>query len=81
MKIKQLLMANNQAIAWNRFLTNTQFSDHLHNGPELVSLLKGSARVDDKCILAEWLCATKTGTLREPFKVKCWLNIHSRQYN
>ncbi len=53
METKQLLMTNNQAIAWNRFLTNTQFSDYLHNGPELVSLLKGSARVDDKCILAE----------------------------
>jgi hypothetical protein len=36
----------------------------------LVFLLKGNARVDDKCILAEWLCTTETGTLREPFKVE-----------
>ena len=70
METKQLLMANDQTKALNRFLTNTQFSNHLRNGIELVFLLKGSARVDDKFILAEWFCANETGTLMDLFKVE-----------
>ena len=70
METKQLLMANDQTKALNRFLTNTQFSNHLRNVVELVFLLKGSARVDDKFILAERLCVNETGTFMDLFKAE-----------
>ncbi|MFT5226226.1 MAG: anti-sigma factor ChrR (cupin superfamily) [Polaribacter sp.] len=66
-EIKKLLGANDQIMELYRFLPNTVFPDHRHNGPEFVYLLEGSARVDGKWIQAGWASAAETGTIDKEF--------------
>jgi hypothetical protein len=66
-EIKKLCSANDQAMELYRFPPNTLFPDHLHNGPEFVFLLDGSARVNGKWIHAGWSSAAEAGTLDKEF--------------
>ena len=67
-EIKKLSGANGQVMELYRFSPNTVFPDHLHNGPEFVYLLEGSARVDGKWIQAGWSSAAETGTIDKEFQ-------------
>jgi len=66
-EIKKLSGANDQVMELYRFSPNTVFPDHLHNGPEFVYLLEGSARIDGKWIQAGWAIAAETGTIDKEF--------------
>ncbi len=66
-EIKKLSGANDQVMELYRFSPNTVFPDHLHNGPEFVYLLEGSARIDGKWIQAGWASAAETGTIDKEF--------------
>ena len=67
-EIKKLCSANDQLMELYRFSPNTVYPDHLHNGPEFVYLLQGSARVNGKWIEAGWSSAAETGTIDQEFK-------------
>jgi hypothetical protein len=66
-EIKKLCTANNQTMELYRFAPNTVYPDQVHNGPEFVYLLEGSARVNGKWIQAGWSSGAETGTLDEGF--------------
>jgi hypothetical protein len=66
-EIKQLFVANGQVVVLYQFLPNTLFPDHLHNGPEFVHLLEGSASVDGKWISAGCASAAETGAFDKKF--------------
>jgi len=64
---KKLASANNQLMELYKFMPNITFPDHVHQGPEFVYLLEGSARVDGKWIQAGWSSAAETGTTDKEF--------------
>ena len=67
-EIKQLLGANGQVMELYRFLPNIIFPDHLHNAPEFLYLLEGSAKVDGKWITSGWASVAETGTMETNFQ-------------
>ena len=66
-EIKKLSTANDQTMELYRFAPNTVYPDHIHNGPEFVYLLEGSARVNGKWIQVGWSSGAETGTLDKEF--------------
>ncbi|MEM7562310.1 MAG: hypothetical protein AAF353_04565 [Pseudomonadota bacterium] len=67
-EIKTLSKANDQVMELYRFMPDTVFPDHIHQGPEFVYLLEGSARVDGRWIYPGWSSGAETGTLDREFK-------------
>ena len=66
-EIKTLACANDQVMELYRFAPNIVFPDHIHQGPEFVFLMEGSARVDGKWIYPGWSSAAETGTTDKEF--------------
>ena len=66
-EIKRLPSANGQLMELYRFPPDTIFPDHIHNGPEFVYVLEGSARVNGQWIHAGWASAAETGTSDKEF--------------
>lgn len=54
-------------MALYRFLPNIIFPDHLHDAPEFLYLLEGSAKVDGQWIQAGWASVAGMGTLEIGF--------------
>ena len=50
-----------------RFVPNITYADHIHDGPEFVLLLKGSAYQDGKWLEAGWASSAEAGTLDRGF--------------
>ena len=50
-----------------RFAPNITYPDHIHEGPEFVYLLEGSARQDGKWLEAGWASSAEIGTLNSGF--------------
>ena len=66
-EVKTLCSANNMIMELYRFAPNITYSDHIHEGPEFVYLLEGSARQDGKWLEAGWASSAETGTLHSGF--------------
>ena len=64
---KRLATANNQVMELYKFSPNVVFPDHVHQGPEFVYLIEGSARVDGKWIYQGWSSGAETGTTDKEF--------------
>ena len=55
-------------MALYRFLPNIIFPDHLHDAPEFLYLLEGSAKVEGQWIQAGWASVAGIGTLAIDFQ-------------
>ena len=66
-EVKTLCSANNMIMELYRFAPNITYSDHIHEGPEFVYLLEGSAYQDVKWLEAGWASSAETGTLNSGF--------------
>ena len=66
-EVKTLCSANNMIMELYRFVPNITYPDHVHEGPEFVYLLEGSARQDGKWLEAGCASSAETGTLDSRF--------------
>jgi anti-sigma factor ChrR (cupin superfamily) len=66
-EVKTLCSANNMIMELYRFAPNITYPDHVHEGPEFVYLLEGSARQDGKWLEAGCASSAETGTLDSRF--------------
>ena len=66
-KIKRLATANDQVMALYWFSPNVVFPDHVHQGPEFIYMLEGSAIVGGKWIHAGWSSGAETGSIDKQF--------------
>ena len=66
-EVKTLCSANNMIMELYRFAPNITYPDHIHEGPEFVYLLEGSARQDGKWLEAGCASSAETGTLDSRF--------------
>lgn len=66
-EIKKLSTANDQVMELQRYAPNTVFPDHVHQGPEFVYMVEGSARVDGKWIYPGWSSGAESGTIDKQF--------------
>ena len=66
-EVKTICSANNMIMELYRFAPNITYPDHIHEGPEFVYLLEGSARQDGKWLEAGCASSAETGTLDSRF--------------
>ena len=66
-EVKTLCSANSMIMELYQFAPNITYPDHIHDGPEFVYLLEGSARQDGKWLEAGWASSAETGTLDRGF--------------
>ena len=66
-EVKTLCSANNMIMELYRFAPNITYPDHIHEGPEFVYILEGSARQDGEWLEAGWASSAETGTLDSEF--------------
>ena len=66
-EVETLCSANSMIMELYRFAPNITYPDHIHEGPEFVYILEGSARQDGKWLEARWASSAETDTLDSEF--------------